>query len=155
MTGIFLGFFTILCLAGYGIGGLVSGNQTFGLILKIVSSAWLLYLAVILSRPIVESRNSDSHKIGFMQAFGLQFVNPKAWIMALGGAAAYMPQLGNIHLSVFAFAITFGIAGVPCMLGWIAFGDVLSGLLKSESANRIVGLTLFVLMLVSIVMIWL
>jgi len=154
MAGIFLGFFTILYLTGYGIGEIISNNQTIGLIFKIVSSAWLLYLAVVLSRPITESPNSASQKIGFKQAFILQFVNPKAWIMALSGAGAFMPQLTNIHISVFAFAITFGLVGVPCMLAWIAFGDVLSRLLKSERSNKIAGIILFILMIISIVMIW-
>jgi threonine/homoserine/homoserine lactone efflux protein len=154
MAGIFLGFFTLLYLAGYGIGELISNNQTIGLILKTVSSAWLLYLAVVLSRPIIESRNSKTQKIGFRQAFLLQFVNPKAWIMAFSGAGAFMPQLADIHMSVFVFAITFGLVGIPCMLAWIAFGDVISRLLKSKSANRIMGIVLFVLMAISIVMIW-
>lgn len=113
-----------------------------------------MYLAVVLSRPITESPNSASQKIGFKQAFILQFVNPKAWIMALSGAGAFIPQLTNIHISVFAFAITFGLVGVPCMLAWIAFGDVLSRLLKSERSNKIVGIVLFILMIISIVMIW-
>jgi threonine/homoserine/homoserine lactone efflux protein len=154
MAGIFLGFFTLLYLAGYGIGELISTNQTIGLIFKIVGSAWLFYLAVVLSRPISESRNSSSQKIGFRQSFVLQFVNPKAWIMAMSGAAAFLPKLSNIHFSVFAFAITFGLVGAPCMLAWIAFGDVLSRLIKSKSTNRIVGIVLFVLMLISIVMMW-
>jgi threonine/homoserine/homoserine lactone efflux protein len=154
MAGIFFGFFTILYLAGYGIGELISNSQTIGLIFKTISSVWLLYLAVVLSKPIIVSANSYAQKIGFRQAFLLQFVNPKAWIMALSGAGAFMPQLDNIHLSVFAFAVTFGLVGVPCMLAWVAFGDVLSRLLKSKRSNKIVGVILFVLMLISIVMIW-
>jgi len=155
MAGIFLGFFTILYLAGYGIGELISNNQTIGLIFKTVSSAWLFYLAVVLSRPITEGTNYASQKIGLRQAFLLQFVNPKAWIMALSGAGAFMPQLENIHISVFIFAVTFGLVGVPCMLAWVAFGDVLSRLLKSERSNKILGIILFSLMIISIVSIWL
>jgi len=155
MAGIFLGFFVLLYLAGYGIGEIVSTNPTIGLVFTAVSSAWLFYLAMVFSRPATGNAGILAQKIGFLQAFILQFVNPKAWIMALSGAGAFMPQLSNIHLSVFVFAITFGLVGGPCMLAWIAFGDALSGLLKSESANRMVGLVLFVLMVISIVLIWL
>jgi threonine/homoserine/homoserine lactone efflux protein len=148
-------FFVLLYLAGYGIGGIISNNPVIGLILKAVSSAWLFYLAIVFSRPATGKATGSTQKIGFTQAFLLQFVNPKAWIMALSGAGAFMPQLGNIHLGVFVFAITFGLVGIPCMLAWIAFGDTLSRLLKSERSNKIVGVILFVLMLTSIVMIWL
>jgi threonine/homoserine/homoserine lactone efflux protein len=155
MAGIFLGFFVLLYLAGYGIGGIISNNPVVGLILKAVSSAWLFYLAIVFSRPATGKATGSTQKIGFTQAFMFQFVNPKAWIMALSGAGAFMPQLGNIHLGVFVFAITFGLVGIPCMLAWIAFGDTLSRLLKSEKSNMIVGVILFVLMITSIVMIWL
>jgi len=46
MAGIFLGFFVLLYLAGYGIGEIVTHNQTIGLLFKGVSSAWLFYLAL-------------------------------------------------------------------------------------------------------------
>lgn len=155
MAGIFLGFFVLLYLAGYGIGEIVLTSPTIGLVFKAVSSAWLFYLAMVFSSPATGNAGISAQKIGFLQAFMLQFVNPKAWIMALSGAGAFMPQLSNNHLSVFVFAITFGLVGVPCMLAWIAFGDAISGLLKSDSANRMVGLVLFVLMILCIVMIWL
>ena len=154
MSGIFLGFFCILYLAAYGIGEIMSSNQTVSFIFKIVSSIWLFYLAIDLSRPISDRTVYSSKRISFYQAFILQFVNPKAWIMAISGAVAFLPKLANIHLSVFAFAITFGLVGIPCMLAWIAFGDVLSRLLKSENSNKFLGIALFSLMGISIVMIW-
>jgi threonine/homoserine/homoserine lactone efflux protein len=92
--------------------------------------------------------------MGFYQGFFMQFVNPKAWIMAITGASAFLPNMGNIHLNVFVFAITFGIVGVPCMITWISFGDLISKLLKSERSNKILGWLLFVLMVLSIVMVW-
>jgi threonine/homoserine/homoserine lactone efflux protein len=154
MLGIFFGFFVLLYIAGYGIAEIITRSPTTGLILKIISSAWLLYLAFVLSRLSSEVKAQDGSRAGFIQGFLLQFVNPKAWIMAITGAGAFLPQIGSIHLNVFVFAISFGIVGIPCMITWIAFGDLISRILKSKEANRILGIVLFLLMIASIIMIW-
>jgi len=154
MAGISLGFFALLYVSGYGIAEIVTKSSTIALILKIISSIWLFYLAIVLSKLSPDISVVSNSKIGFYQGFFMQFVNPKAWIMAITGAGAFLPNLGNFHLNVFVFAITFGLVGVPCMIIWILFGDFISGLLKSEKANRVAGLVLFALMISSIIMIW-
>lgn len=154
MFGIFLGFFVLLYAAGYGIAEIISASSTIEIALKILSSAWLLYLALMLSRISPQVEIGTGSKTGFMQGFIMQFINPKAWIMAITGASAFLPDFGNFHLNVFVFAISFGIVGIPCMITWISFGDIIARMLKSEKANRIIGLIMFTLMLLSIVMIW-
>ena len=154
MLGIITGFFTMACIAGYGVAEIITNNQTFGLILKIVGSIWLLYLGFVLSKLHSEIKTEKPVKLTFIQAYLMQFINPKAWIVAISGAGAFMPHLGSIHLNVFVLAITFNIVGLPCMLVWIKFGDLISKLIKSEKSSRILGYTLFALMMVSIVMIW-
>lgn len=154
MLGIALGFVTMLFMSGYGLAELIAHNATIGLILKIVSSVWLLYLAWALSNLNSDITAEAKPKVGFTQAYLLQFANPKAWIMALTGASAFLPHFSNIHLNVFVFAISFGLVGVPCMLLWISFGDLISKILKSEKANRLIGYSLFLMMVSIVVMIW-
>jgi threonine/homoserine/homoserine lactone efflux protein len=154
MAGIFSGFFVMLCIAGYGIAEIITGNQLLTIILKLISSVWLLYLAFALSKLSANLAFSTSNKVGFFQAFLLQFVNPKAWIMAITGAAAFLPKIDNIHLRVFLFAIPFSVIGIPCMVVWIKSGNLIAKWLKSEMANKMLSWSLFILMLVSIVTIW-
>ena len=154
MSGIFLGFLVLLYLSGYSIAGMIAKNPSLELILKIISSCWLFYLAIVLSRLNAGSSVDSKSRIGFFQGFFMQFINPKAWIMAISGASAFLPHFDNVHLSVLVFAMIFGIVGIPCMIAWILFGDLISSLLKSEKAHLFLGIVLFVLMNISIVMIW-
>jgi len=154
MLGIMTGFFTMACISGYGVGEIISQSQTLGLILKIIGSVWLFYLAVMMSKLNSNIKAEKPVKLTFFQAYLLQFVNPKAWIVVISGASAFMPHLGSIHLNVFVLAISFNIIGFPCLLVWIKFGDLISKLIKSEKANRILGYILFGLMMISIAMIW-
>lgn len=154
LLGIFFGFFLMLCLAGYGIAKIVTNNPMAELALKIVGSLWMLYLAFILRKLSVEVEPSKKTAIGFGQAFFMQFVNLKAWVMAISGASAFLPQSNNIHLNVFVYAISFGLVGIPCMFIWLKMGDVIAKIIKSEKASRMLGYTMFSLMIVSIVTIW-
>ena len=154
MLGIFLGFFLILCSAGYGISKIIMNNPTAGLVLKIVGSLWMLYLAFVLRKLSVDVEPDKKAAIGFGQAFFMQFVNLKAWIMAISGASAFLPQSDNIHLNVFIYALSFGLVGFPCMIVWLKMGDVIAKIIKSEKASQMLGYTMFSLMIVSIVTIW-
>jgi threonine/homoserine/homoserine lactone efflux protein len=155
MLGIMLGFLTELILAGYGVAGIISANPNIEIVLKVVGSVWLFYLAFILKNMHTDTASVKSSKVGFVQMLIQQFVNPKAWIMAITGAGAFMPQLGNIHLNVMVYALIFGIVGTPSMIIWLKMGDVIAKLFVSKQSNIILGYSLFLLMMVSIASIWL
>jgi threonine/homoserine/homoserine lactone efflux protein len=154
ILGIFLGFFLMLVSAGYGIANIITSSPTAGLVLKIVGSLWMLYLAFVLRKLSVEVESGKKAAIGFGQAFSMQFVNLKAWVMAISGASAFLPQSNNIHLNVFIFALSFGLVGFPCMIIWLKMGDMIAKLIKSEKSSQMLGYTMFSLMIVSIITIW-
>ena len=154
MFGISLGFFCMLIMSGYGIAKIITNSPSVEIVLRIIGSMWMFYLAFILSKLSTETEASKKPKIGFGNAFTQQFVNSKAWIMAISGASAFMPQFKNIHINVFLFASIFVVVGIPSMFVWLKMGDVISKIIKSEKANRIVGYTMVSLMLVTIATIW-
>lgn len=155
MAGIFFGFMSILFITGYGVAELMLRNDTIALTLKIVSSLWLLYLAYSLSKLDIKQPEGLKKKVGFIQMFLMQFVNPKAWVISIAGASAFMPTYNNTHINVLIYAIGFPILGIPCMLTWLSFGDVFSRILRSEKTNKITGYILATLLVVSVGLIWL
>jgi threonine/homoserine/homoserine lactone efflux protein len=154
MAGIASGIYVILYLAGYGIAELITNNAALALVLRIIGSLWMLYLAVVLSKISAVIVPSENKKIGFSQAFFQQFVNIKALMMAVIGAGAFMPNFGNIHLNVFIYATSFALIGIPAMFVWLKMGDMIARIFRSERSNRILGYTMFLLMILTIVAIW-
>jgi threonine/homoserine/homoserine lactone efflux protein len=144
----------MLYMSGYGIAKIITSSHTAEVILKVAGSLWMFYLAFILSKLSTEIETSKKPRIGFGQAFAQQFVNSKAWIMAISGASAFMPQFNSIHINVFLFASIFALVGIPSMFIWLKMGDVIAKMIKSEKANRILGYTMFFLMLITIATIW-
>ena len=46
----------------------------------------------------------------FLQAAGFQWVNPKAWVMAVGAITAYTSTSGYFYLEIALIALTFFVA---------------------------------------------
>ena len=148
------GFLIELVLAGYGVASIIATSTYAGIILKIIGSLWMFYLAFVLRNMHADIESQQRAKIGFGQMLIQQFVNPKAWIMAISGASAFLPHYSSIHLNVFLYAVTFGLVGIPSMFIWLKMGDIIAKIMKSKEANRILGYSMFMLMIISIATIW-
>ena len=60
----------------------------------------------------------------FLQAAAFQWVNPKAWVMAVGVIATYTPQNGFFANLIIA-TVVCGIVNLPSIGIWVTFGTAL------------------------------
>lgn len=154
MLGIFLGFSVMLLLTGYGVGKIILINSTVDFIFKLTSSVWLLYLAFLISQSSSTASDSTALNLGFTKGFFMQFINPKAWVMAVTGASAFMPTFGNLHLNAFIFSFSFGVIGIPCMVAWTLFGDLQTKWFSGSRTHIIISWILAILMALGVLFIW-
>ncbi len=92
MIGIMLGMQSILVLVAFGVGGLILIYPSLHLILKILGSLYLLWLAWKVATAAYEKLETDApppKPVRLYQGWLLQFLNPKAWLMALGAVASF------------------------------------------------------------------
>ncbi|MGO4841915.1 LysE family translocator, partial [Rhizobiaceae sp. 2RAB30] len=89
MLGIGAGFLVLLLSIGLGLGALLSAYPALHLALKFAGGAYLLYLAwrIAMSRSLSDSRGEKARPMSFLEAAAFQWVNPKAWMIALTGMA--------------------------------------------------------------------
>ncbi len=135
LFGIFIGFPTMVVAVGLGIGFLFERFPVLHLILKIVGSLYLLYLAykIATTRASIEERES-SKPFTFLQAALFQWVNPKAWVLALTSVATFTALNGNYILAVAIIAAAFLLASLPCVGFWLCSGHVARNFVKSNLA---------------------
>ena len=62
--------------------------------------------------------------MSFMQAAAFQWVNPKAWVMAVTAMSVYTSPQAPI-VSVLLVAAAFSIVNLPSVSTWTGFGMVL------------------------------
>ena len=96
MLGITCGFFSLVLAVGLGLGAMFQTYPLFYTILRYAGAAYLLYLAwkIAHSGPVSDSRAGNHAPISYWGAAAFQWVNPKAWIMAIGAISTYTPLQG-------------------------------------------------------------
>lgn len=130
MLGIGAGFVALLLGVGFGLGALLSAYPQLHMALKVAGGAYLLYLAwrIAMSRSMSEKGEGTARPMSFLEAAAFQWVNPKAWVMAVTAMAIYTSPAAPF-LSVLLVAFAFGVVNLPCVSSWAGFGMALRGFL--------------------------
>jgi threonine/homoserine/homoserine lactone efflux protein len=150
MLGIAIGFFVLLLAVGFGLGAVLVAVPAAQIVLKVASVVYMVWLAwkVAASRSIGEG-NVSAEPMTFLQAAAFQWVNPKAWAMALVAMGAYT-NAENPILSVILVGIAFALVNFPSVSVWAGFGVALRGFLADPARLRIFNIAMGVLLLLSI-----
>lgn len=131
MLGIGAGFLSLLLGVGFGLGAVLTAYPALHVGLKIAGGAYLLYLAwrIGSSRSMSDGEGSSSQPMSFMAAAAFQWVNPKAWVMAVTAMAIYTNPAAPF-LSVILVSVAFALVNLPSVSTWAGFGVALRGFLS-------------------------
>ena len=131
MLGIGAGFFSLLLGVGFGLGAILMAFPSLHAALKITGGAYLLYLAwrIGMSRSLGKEGEAKAKPMTFLQAAAFQWVNPKAWVMAVTAMAVYTSPQARF-LSVVLVAVAFALVNLPSVSTWAGFGMALRGFLS-------------------------
>lgn len=131
MFGIGVGFAFMVLLVGMGL------MQVFELfpqsyhVLKVASISYLFYLAYkIATAGPLASTSSTAKPLTFLQAAAFQWLNPKAWSMALSALSIYAPST-NIAAIALVAAI-FALVNMPSTSLWTLLGQQMQRYLTSS-----------------------
>ena len=155
MLGVTFGFGVMLLLCALGIGSLILAVPSAHTLLKLMGSAYLLYLAWQL-RSIAFRQNTaaDARPMSFLGASLFQFANPKAWVIALTGVSAFLPALQPVWLAIALFCLVFCAINLPCIVVWAGTGATLRRYLTQARWQRAFCVVMIVLTVYSALAIW-
>ncbi|MCF6116358.1 LysE family translocator [Mesorhizobium muleiense] len=131
MLGISIGFLVLLLAVGFGLGAVLIAFPVLDTALKIAGGVYLLYLAwkIAMSRSLSSKGEAKARPMRFIDAAAFQWVNPKAWVMAITAMAVYaVPE--HPFLSVALVSIAFTVVNLPSVSVWAGFGTALRGFLS-------------------------
>lgn len=157
MIGIMLGMQSILLLVAFGVGGMILVYPPLHFILKILGSLYLLWLAWKVATAAYEKLETDAapaKPIRFYQGWLLQFLNPKAWLMALGAVASFSLAGEQYNGSILAIAFGIFIVNIVAGMIWLGFGSVIGRFLSSSKAWVIFNLAMGLLTAACVLLIW-
>lgn len=149
MLGIGLGFTFMLMLVGAGLVHVFDAYPLSYTVLKIGSVLYLLYLAwKIATAAPVKQGQSIGTPMTFLQAAGFQWVNPKAWAMALTAVTVYTPDATLWAIGL--VATVFGAINLPSVSTWTILGQQMAKVLTNPARLRAFNWTMATLLIASL-----
>ena len=150
LLGVNLGFSLMVLLVGLGLGAVFTREPMVYQVLKYLGAAYLLYLAwKIANSGSMQEGRARTRPFTFLQAAMFQWVNPKAWVMAVGIVATYTPQqgfFGNLLIATLACIVI----NLPCVGLWVLFGSTLRRWLHKPGIVRGFNIALALLLVASL-----
>jgi threonine/homoserine/homoserine lactone efflux protein len=150
MLGIGAGFLSLLLAVGLGLGAVLHTVPALYTVLKFAGGAYLLWIAwkIGSSRSLSEGKTSAA-PMSFLSAAAFQWINPKAWVMAVTAMATYTnPDLYVV--SVLIVGLAFALVNVPSVSTWAGFGSALRDWLSDPVRLKWFNITMALLLVLSL-----
>ncbi|MBW6422652.1 LysE family translocator [Rhizobium sp. XQZ8] len=150
MLGIGVGFFTLLLAVGFGLGALLHTVPLVYTILKFAGGAYLVWIAwkIGTSRSLSDGK-TGAQPMTFLSAAAFQWVNPKAWVMAVTAMATYTNP--DYYLfTVLMVGLAFALVNVPSVSTWAGFGSALREWLSVPVRLKWFNITMALLLVASL-----
>ena len=154
VLGTAFGMGTLVLGVAAGIGALVDAVPAAELLLKVVGSVYLLWLALQVVASGSIGRTEVSHPLSLRQGAAFQWVNPKAWVFTIAAVGTFLPPavpraVGAVLLTGILMIVVVGSSSI-----WAAGGAALGRVVDDERKRRAVSVALAVLLVASVALIW-
>jgi threonine/homoserine/homoserine lactone efflux protein len=151
-AGVTLGFPVMIFLVGLGLASILLASPLLQLGMKSVSCAYLLWMAFQIARSDSTKESSGRAKpLSFLQAAAFQWINPKAWLMAVTAISAYTTGNGRLYIEVAIIAAVSLVVSIFSTLTWAAFGAGIRRWLRSPAALRMFNIAMALSLVASMV----
>lgn len=155
LAGILTGTLLMIGLVGLGLGVVFTQLPGLQVILKLLGSVYMLWLASQLWRVDAVRMPDAAKPVRFGEALLFQWVNPKVWVMATTVNTVFVPAGEHYVEGVAIAALVFIVIAMPCITLWAASGAVLRRWIQSPVALRKVNRGMAILCVLTVVLFWL
>lgn len=157
MAGIMLGMQCVLLSSAFGVAALLIIYPALHIGLKIIGSAYLLWLAwktATSSYQRLDIPAKTPQAVSWFQGGLLQFLNPKAWMMGLGAVGSFSLSGDAYFSSIIAMSIVMVIVNFVAGIVWILGGTLISLFLQSRRSWFIFNISMGLLTALCVPLIW-
>ena len=153
LIGIPFGHVIQITLVCFGLGNLFQKYPLIQNYLKWLCFFYLLYLGWKIIGSFSEHKKESGRPLKLYEAALFQFMNPKAWVVALTASTAFFPVNENFYLATTFVALTAPFICFPSICLWALFGSSIKILIKNAKIKRIVEYFLAVLLVITAIII--
>ena len=151
LAGVQVGFGILLLAVGLGLHAVMAQFPGFYDALRFAGAAYMLVIAWKLATA--QSASADVQRptqpMGFWAAVAFQWVNPKAWVMAVTFMRTCPPAQAGLA-QIAPLVLLFILLGGPCSAVWAGFGSAMRSFLQDPKRLRIFNVTMALALVASL-----
>ena len=153
LIGIPFGHVIQITLVCFGLGNLFQKYPLIQNYLKWLCFFYLLYLGWKIIGSFSEHKKESGRPLTLYEAALFQFMNPKAWVVALTASTAFFPVNENFYLATTFVVLTAPFICFPSICLWALFGSSIKILIKNAKIKKIIEYFLAVLLIITAIII--
>ena len=153
LIGIPFGHVIQITLVCFGVGTLFQKYPSIQLYLKWICFMYLVFLSWKILGSFSNTKKKSGRPLKFYEAALFQFINPKAWVVALTAATAFFPSNENFFVATAFVAFTAPFVCFPSICLWAIFGFSIKSIIKNSKIKHIIECLLAILLMVTAVII--
>ena len=153
LIGIPFGHVIQISLVCFGLGAIFQKYPAIQFYLKWICFFYLIFLGWKILGSFSDVTNEKGRPLKFYEAALFQFINPKAWVVALTASTAFFPSSENFFIGTSFVVITAPFVCFPSICLWAIFGASIKSIIKNTKVKKIVEYLLAILLLVTAVII--
>jgi len=149
LIGIPLGHMLQISLVCFGLVNLFLIYPQIQFYMKILCFLYLLYLSWKMIGSFSLVKKESGRPLKFYEASLFQFINPKAWSVAIAVASGFFPTKENIFVGVVFVTVTSAVICFPSICCWALFGSGLRTFINNEKTKKITEYLLALLLVLT------
>jgi threonine/homoserine/homoserine lactone efflux protein len=155
ILGVSVGFPVMFAAVALGAGEVFQAHPLLTRALHWIGAAYLGWLAwhVATARPGPRAEGTGrARPLRFIEAAAFQWINPKAWLIAVSGVAAYATEGGRVAPGrVLVLAALFLLVCVPVVALWSGLGAGTARMLRTQRQMRLFNMAMAAVLVASLV----
>ena len=149
LIGISLGHVLQIGLTCFGLANLFLLYPQVQFYMKILCFLYLLYLGWKMIGSFSMIQKETGRPLRFYEASAFQFINPKAWSIAVTVASGFFPTEENIFIGVMFVVFTAAIINLPTCSLWALFGSGLRKFVNNAKIKKTIEYLLAILLVLT------
>jgi threonine/homoserine/homoserine lactone efflux protein len=151
--GITFGFPVMVVCVGLGVGKVFEIFPFIYTVLKVAGISYLLWMAwhIANTKGGGNTENKKDKPFTFLQAALFQWINPKAWVMAITSTAAFITDHQIASIQVIIISCIYFFCAIISTNSWSLGGVMLKRFVQNERFVQIFNITMAILIVGSII----
>ncbi len=149
LIGIPSGHIIQISLVCLGLGSLFLQFPNVQFYLKILCFFYLIYLSWTILGSLSLTKKESGRPLKLYEAALFQFINPKAWTIALTVVSAFFPTEENFYIATFFLTSTAALICFPSICIWAIFGNSLRLFINNSKTKKIIEYILAILLVIT------